>query len=106
MNSDASPRQLPPGWVHPDPEWEAQLESEFRRELPPGHLLHSLRVQLIAAREGTDDVLFQHRDEPDRFTVVHLSWLGKEEIDASHPWVEFDGDFPAFQAWEGRMSGE
>ncbi len=91
---------LPQGWVYPDREWSESLMVEFRRELPPGHLLHGRRVELIAAREGTDDVLFRHSDEPGRLTVVHLTWLGREEINADHPWVEFDGDAARFWAWE------
>jgi hypothetical protein len=105
MDGGDRPVPLPLGWVQPDPKWSAALEAEFRRELPPGHLLYGRRVELVAAREGTDDVLFGHPDEPGRFTVVHLTWLGREEINANHPWIEFDGDFAEFTAWELRMLG-
>ncbi len=91
---------LPPGWVYPEPDWAASILAEFHREMTPGHLLHGRRVELLAAREGNDDVLFGHVDEPGRFTVIHLTWCGREEIDANHPWVEFDGDFAGFTAWE------
>lgn len=75
------------------------------RELPPGHRLYGFQVELVAAREGNDDVLFRHIDDPGRFTVIHLTWLGKEEIDAKHPWVEYDGDATGFVAWEWRKLG-
>lgn len=97
--------ELPPGWVYPKPEWAASLMAEFRRELPPGHLLYGRRVELVAAREGTDDILLRHADEPDRFTVIHLSWLGREEINADYPWLEYDGDFAGFTASEWHMLG-
>ena len=105
MGNSDPPSSFPPGWVCPDPDWAAALDAEFRQELPPGHLLHGRRVELVAAREATDDVLFRHPDEPDRFTVVHLTWLGREVIDPDHPWVEYDGDFAGFAAWEWRMLG-
>ena len=105
MGITDGPPQLPPGWCYPDPDWAASLNAEFRRELPPGHLLQNRRVEMVATCDGTDDVLFQHLDEPGRFTVIHLTWLGREEIDADHPWVEFDGDFPGFLAWDRHMLG-
>ena len=48
------------------------------------------RVEVVAHREGTDDILCRHLDELSRFTVVHLTWLGREEIDTQHPAVEAD----------------
>lgn len=105
MGGGDKPVSLPPGWVYPDTDWAAALDTEFRRELPPGHLLHGRRIELVAARERTDDVLFRHPDEPGRFTVIHLTWLGREEINADHPWVEYDGDFAGFTTWEWRLLG-
>jgi hypothetical protein len=106
MADEPSPISLPLGWMYPDPDWADSLHAELLRELPPGHLLFGRRGKLIATRGGTDDVLFQHSDEPGRFTVVHLTWLGRQEIDAQHPWVEFDGDFAGFVAWEEQFLTE
>ena len=76
------------------------------REITPGHLLDGKRVRTFAWRNGaTDDVLFQHIDDPGRFTVVHLSWSGCTEIDTRHPTVEFDGTFVGFLAQEERLYG-
>jgi hypothetical protein len=56
-------------------------------------------------REGNDDVLFLHVSEPHRFTVVHLTWLGRTEINAKHPTVVFDGTFSDFIANEEELYG-
>ena len=97
---------LPLGWFYPDSETVQSLHTELQRELQPGHLLSGRAVEAFAWREGaTDDVLFRHRDEPQRFTVIHLSWIGNVEIDARHPTVEFDGTFSAFLATERALYG-
>ena len=93
--------KLPEGWFYPDSETADGLHAELQRELPPGHFLHGLEVQTFAWRDGaTDDVLFRHTAEPERFTVIHLSWLGRTEINVKHPTVEFDGTFEEFIADE------
>ena len=97
---------LPAGWFYPDAEEARRLLAELQRELPPGHLLDGVPVDVFAWRQGaTDDVLFRHCDMPERFTVVHLSWLGRSEVDAQHPTVEFDGSFAEFLAEEERLHG-
>lgn len=97
---------LPEGWHYPDDETAQMLHAELLIELPLGHLLHGKSVMTFAWRDGaTDDVLFRHIDEPERFTVIHLSWLGRTEINAEHPRVEFDGTFDAFIAEEKRLLG-
>jgi hypothetical protein len=97
---------LPEGWFYPDDDTARDLHAELQRELPPGHILAGRPVETFAWREGaTDDVLFRHAGEPDRFTVIHLSWLGRTEINSSHPAVEFDGTFAGFLADEKRRYG-
>ena len=97
---------LPEGWFYPDAATAESLHDELQRELPPGHLLHGRPVQTFAWREhSTDDVLFRHVDEPTRFTVIHLSWIRKHEINAQHPTVEYDGSFEGFIAEEQRVYG-
>ena len=105
MGAQTLPGELPEGWFASDPERAASLLAELEREVPRGHLLHGDRIEVVAHREGTDDILCRHRDESSRFTVIHLSWLGREEIDAQHPAVEADGDFTSFLAYEARFSG-
>lgn len=97
---------LPEGWFYPDDDAVRELHAELQRELPPGHLLAGRPVETFAWREGaTDDVLFRHTGEPDHFTVIHLSWLGRTEINAVHPTVEYDGTFAGFLADEKRLYG-
>jgi hypothetical protein len=92
--------ELPNGWFRPDADEVLSLHAELQRELPPGHILYGVPVLTFAMRRGNDDVLFRHRNEPNLFTVIHLSWLGRTEINARHPTVEFAGSFSGFIAWE------
>ena len=88
--------KLPEGWQRPDAAVAQSLEAELKRELPQGHVLFGVPVEAFGHSLGSDDVLFRHRDEPDRFTIVHLTWVGHTEINAQHPTVEFDGTFAEF----------
>jgi len=83
-----------------------QVSWVVRRRNPLCHRKHQSLTSCprFATRRGIDDVLFRHRDDPDRFTVVHLSWLGRTEINAQHPTVEFDGSFSEFLADEARIT--
>ncbi|MBI1760186.1 MAG: hypothetical protein HYR56_02010 [Acidobacteria bacterium] len=97
---------LPEGWFYPDLATAQGLYAELQQELPRGHLLYGRAVETFAWRAGaTDDVLFRHLDEPTRFTVIHLSWRGRTEINAQYPPVEFDGMFDEFSATEERLYG-
>ena len=89
--------KLPEYWEHPSDDMAKRLYEELQRELPSGHLLCDVPVEVFAwTGGGNDDVLFRHLDKPDRFTIIHLSWLGRTEINAQHPTVEFDGCFAKF----------
>ncbi len=96
---------LPEGWYYPDKEKANSLLMELQRELPTGHLLFDKAVITFAYREATDDVLFRHLEQPARFTIIHLSWLGKTEINTLFPAVELDGTFQEFLAEEERLFG-
>jgi hypothetical protein len=99
------PAPLPEGWFLSDPNQAEFLRVELRKELPPGHVLFGVSVQVVAHRLGTDDILCRHLEHPAQFTVVHLSWLGREEINPRHPHVECDGDFDAFLRYEAAFLG-
>lgn len=91
---------LPLGWEYLEPCEAAERLTELKRELPTNHVLFGIPVETFAARIGDDDTLFRHLVEPDRFTIVHLTWLGREEINAQHPSVDFDGTLEEFFARE------
>ena len=98
------PADLPEGWYTSVGDEKEYRTLELNRELPKGHLLFGKKVEVVAHREGTDDILCRHHDEAHRFTVIHLSWIGKTEINAQHPWVEVDGTWNDFLDYEGRWS--
>jgi hypothetical protein len=97
--------RLPEGWFVSDPDIAASMEQELARELTRGHMLDGKPVRVIAHREGTDDILCQHLADPIRFTVIHLTRIGRTEIDHKHPCVEADGSFEDFLAYERRWLG-
>jgi hypothetical protein len=99
------PASLPEGWFPSDLEKAGLLHAELQKELPPGHILYGVPVEVVAHRDGTDDILCRHRADPARFTVIHLSWLGREEINPQHPHVEDDGDFDSFLRYEAAFYG-
>ncbi|MBK8900644.1 MAG: hypothetical protein IPM53_05660 [Anaerolineaceae bacterium] len=104
MDETLDKEPLPLGWFYATPEERESLEEELQKELPQGHLLFNKLVQVIAHRAGaTDDILCQHLEEPDRYTVIHLTWSMKTEINEKHPTVEVDGRFPHFLAYEQRF---
>jgi hypothetical protein len=100
---ESLPDALPQGWFLSDQDRAESFLAELERELPPGHMLHGVRVSVVAHREATDDILCRHLDARSRFTVIHLTWSRKQERDEHHPRVESDGDFDSFLAYEARQ---
>jgi len=106
MSNTSDFPSLPEGWFYPEePSITEGLHAELQLEVPPGHLLFGRAVEIFAYRHGSDDVLLRHRDQPERFTTIHLSWSQKQEINEQHPTVEFDGTFAEFLAEEQRVYG-
>jgi hypothetical protein len=92
-NSDV----LPEGWFYATLEESASLWDELQKEIPAGHILFHRPVKVIAHQNGTtDDILCNHLVEPDRYTMVHLTWSMKTEINEKYPMVEVDGSFEDF----------
>lgn len=97
--------KLPLGWYPATPQDEKSLMDELQREMIPGHLLYGKRIRVIAHRNGaTDDILVTHEDQPQRYTVVHLTWSNGPEINKEHPTIECDGDYASFIEYEARWS--
>ena len=93
-------QRLPEGWYASDEKKAQGFLAELRKELPPGHLLFDKDVTVVAHRTGTDDILCRHINEPKRYTVIHLTWIMKQETDPQYPCVEVDGDFEDFLDYE------
>jgi hypothetical protein len=91
--------QLPIGWCWSDAHEQSELLHEYILELPELHPLAGIEVEVVAHREGSDDILLRHIGVTDNYSVVHLSWLGREEL-PNHPVVEFTGALAEFVSWE------
>ena len=96
---------LPAGYFYPDATESANFHAELLRELPDEHALFGVPLETFAAREGNDDTLFRFRGNPRRFALVHLTWLGRTEIDADHPSLLFAGTFEEFLQREKELYG-
>ncbi|MGB4812821.1 MAG: hypothetical protein WBP13_10150 [Methylophilaceae bacterium] len=99
-----SAASLPQGWFWSNDDDQMLLFAEYAAELPPIHPLVDIKIQVIAHREGTDDILVCYVEQPDHVAVVHLSWSGREEI-ANHPTVEYIGTYAGFITWEFESYG-
>jgi len=97
--SEHSEPLLPQGWFWSSHDDQARLFAEYTRELPSVHPLADVPVQVLAHREGNDDILVRCSDRQDHVAVVHLSWTGREEL-ANHPTLEYSGSFAGFVTWE------
>ncbi|MCJ8313108.1 MAG: hypothetical protein MJK11_09080 [Pseudomonadales bacterium] len=94
---------LPEGWFSADNEDKKRLGNELKIELITGHKLYSKKIEIVAHRDdATDDVLCKHIDENDSYSVVHLTWCMKPEIDIKHPLVVMQGSFEDFLAYEAK----
>jgi hypothetical protein len=88
------------GWLRTGADDQAMFFRELTREIIPEHPLYAVDSAIVAHREGTDDILVQHLRQPGRFSVVHLTWSNRPEIDAAHPMIEYDGPSAGFLAYE------
>ena len=95
---------LPEGfWLPLAADEAASRLAELYREAIPGHLLYGVLLQALADACDNDDVLFQHLENPERFTVAHLTGCGGPEIDVHHPTIEFDGTWAEFVVDQQRL---
>lgn len=82
-----------------------QLLAELHRETVAGHRLHGVALKALAVASANDDVLFQHSENPERFSVVHLTWKQGPEPNPMWPAIEFDGTWPELVADQQRFLG-
>jgi len=83
-------------WLAP---WEASgpgLEAELAREVGPHHVLYGCSAVSVARRADCDEVLFVLSNGPSKLAVVHLTWSGKREQDATYPQVELYSSLEEF----------
>lgn len=95
--------KLPDGWYRSDSERAAAFAAELALEVSPGHLLFGKDIEVVAHREGTDDILCRHTRDCNRFTVVHLSWIRRAEVAPHFPTIEVDGSLGDFYEYERRF---
>ena len=75
---------------------DRRLVEELLRELPPGHVLEGLAVDVRARRQDCDDVLFNVLDGSGRLAQVHLTYKG--ESDPRWPLTTLFSNEAAFSA--------
>jgi hypothetical protein len=103
-NLEILPESLPERWFFASPEESAFLWNELQKELPIGHILFHIPLKIIATQNYvTDNILCKHLSEPDRYTVVHLTWSTKTETNEKFPTVEVDGSFEDFLNYEKKL---
>ena len=95
---------LPVGWLEVTATRAANLVRELHLELAPGHLLYQCAVRTVAACGSNDDVLFQHTADLERYTVVHLTYRGKPELDTHYPTIVADGSWAEFLRQQQHIS--
>ncbi len=83
-------------WLAPWIPAVAGLEKELTKEVGSGHVLYQLQCLSIGRRIDNDEVLFQIYNSSINYAVVHLTWLGKMEMDDSLPKVEL---FTTIEEW-------
>jgi hypothetical protein len=76
---------FPTQWELIDPDASGPFEDEYAIEIAKGHPLYGVPVKAIARRKDCDDVLFRLLRHLCEYTVVHLTWSGKEESDTKWP---------------------
>jgi hypothetical protein len=68
--------------------------------------LYGVGIDVVAHREGTDDILCRHDSDSGRLSVVHLTWRGSPELAPKFPVVEADGAIEDFYNYERRFGLE
>ena len=91
-------------WLEPwrkleDSEW-AFLESEFYKELRRDHVLFGIKVMAVGKSDASDDLLLRLYE----YALVHLTWLGRQEISDAWPYTQLHRTWHDFLT--GRMQDD
>ena len=92
--------QWPEPWEPITPKMQQTLQAELKREVSPGHPLHSVSAKAIAHRFDCDDVLFSIEGSAS-VAVVHLSY--GEEVSPAWPHTQI---FSSLSEWKMQQEGE
>ena len=76
------------------------LENQLQKELSEAHVLFGVEAVAVARRQENDDVLFYLPKHEIPFSVVHLTWDGRQK-NPQFPHAEFFVSFEDFA--ENRM---
>lgn len=98
-NSNSNLPILPEIYYYPDDQEAAHIHAELLRELPSDHPLFGVPLETFVACDANDDTLFRFRGNPGRFVLLHLTWIGRTEIDKDHPSIVLHGTFADFLSY-------
>ncbi|PID48177.1 MAG: hypothetical protein CR967_01025 [Proteobacteria bacterium] len=94
--SEIKESNLPENWYLPNGKKLNLLNKELQIEITRGHLLYEKDVIIVAYCDGSDDILCQHKDKNNFYSLVHLTWSCKPEINTNYPIVIMQGSFEDF----------
>ncbi len=93
----------PEGWHMASDERAEQLADKLSLTIGQHHFLYGKRLQVVAYqhRDNVDELLCQHPEEEDLFSLVHMVWsLTSSEAHRASPIVELHGCFQDFLNYE------
>ena len=67
---------LPDGWMKPSFFRRSKLTAQVSAEIAPNHPLAGAGFQVVAVRDGTDDLIIEAPELTPRYYLVHLQWAG------------------------------
>ena len=98
----------PEGWQQASNERAGQLAKKLTQAVGEQHVLYGKRLHVVAYRhqDGVDELLCQHPEEEDLFSLLHLVWsLTTSETHRAAPIVEVHGSFQDFLNYERDVQG-
>ena len=98
----------PKGWQQASDEKAERLADKLTQAVGEQHVLYGKRLRVVAYRhqDGVDELLCQHPEEEDLFSLLHLVWsLSTSETHRAAPIVEVHGSFQDFLNYERDVQG-
>ncbi len=98
----------PEGWQQASDEKAERLADKLTQAVGEQHVLYGKRLRVVAYRhqDGVDELLCQHPEEEDLFSLLHLVWsLSTSETHRAAPIVEVHGSFQDFLNYERDVQG-